>query len=163
MKMTIALPASALVLALSAVALVSAPRGQTHPQRGLVARAGIGAIRAIATADGSKAAPEATQSAAPLTLSPSRPDSVVPVSSRVEVAAIESYHEVALESARESSATVVVDPASETSVRSAVLVDFEKKCAQPPAGAKKPKCTTSDLRVPVLGCYLQQAASAILS
>ncbi|MFA6956509.1 MAG: hypothetical protein WC538_11620 [Thermoanaerobaculia bacterium] len=163
MKVQIALPASALVLALSAMALLSAPEAQPHSQRGLVARAGIGAIRAIATADGGKGAPESTQSAAPLTLSASRPDSVVPVSSREEVAAIESYHELALESARESSATVVVDPTSETSVRSAVLVDFEKKCEQSATASKKPKCTTSELEMPVLGCYLQQAASAILS
>lgn len=163
MKAQIALPVSALVLALSAMALVSAPKTQPHSQRGLVARAGIGAIRAIATADRGKVAPEATQSAAPLTLSVSRPDSVVPVSNRVEVAAVGSYHELALESARESLATVVADPTSETSVRSAVLVDFEKKCEQSTAGAKKPTCTTSELEMPVLGCYLQQAASAILS
>jgi len=163
MRIKIAIMASALLLAVSALTTGRTPQAEPHSQRGLVARAGIGAIRAIATSDRSNAAPEAGESAAPLTLSASRPDALVPVSNQVDVAAIGNYHELALESARESSATVVLDPASATNVRSAVMVDFEKKCEQSADAAKKPKCTTSELEMPVLGCYLQQAASAILS
>jgi len=163
MKLQIALPASVLALALAVTALVSSPQAQPRKQRGLVARAGIGAIRAIATAGKSNASPEAAEPAAPLTLAASRPDAVVPVSTSFDVAAIESVHELALESALARSATVVIDPASGTTVRSAVMVDFEKKVEQSADGAKKPKCTTSELELPVLGCYLQQAASSILS
>lgn len=163
MKAQIALPASALLLALSVVTLVYTPPAPSHSHRGLVARAGIGAIRAIASADKGTIAPEATRSAAPLTLSSSRPDSVAPVAGPADIATIEGYCERTLETARRRTATVIVDPASGTAPRTAVIVEFGKKLERRADGAKKPKCTTSELDVPRLGSYLQQAASAILS
>lgn len=163
MKLQIALPASALLVVFSAAAWVRAPHSPDPSPRRLVARAGIGAISAIASAGESSAAPERSQSAAPLTLSASRPDEVAPADGTGDVATIERYHERAIRSARSRSAAVVVDPAGGRVPRASVVVDFERKCERSADGTKKPKCNTSALELPVVGCYLQQAAAAMLS
>jgi hypothetical protein len=161
----IALPASALLIALSAAAWMRAPEPRERSPRSLVTRAGIGAISVIASAGETRVSPEETHSAAPLTLSASRPDAVAPSDGTGDgdVAAIAGYHERALEAARSRTATVVADPADGQLPRAAVVVDFERKCETAEDGTKKPKCTTSALELPVIGCYLQQAASAMLS
>lgn len=161
MRLQLALPASALLVALSAVALIHAP--QPRPRTGLVGRAGIGAIRAIATAGRGRTAPEASHSSAPLTLSASRPDSVAPIAGPGDLTAIETYHEQALEKGHACSTTVLVDSESRMTLRPAVVVEFEKRCEASAVGVKKPKCTTSVLKLPAFGSCLQQAASAILS
>ena len=164
MKLQIALPASALVLALTAVAWVRAPRPQAHSPKQIVARAGFGAIQALARAGTRNVEPEPARSAAPLTLAPSRPDSVGPVPSTDVLATIERYHEQAIATARAKSLVVIADSSTGTGVKSLALADFEKKCVRASAAAtKKSKCTKAALDMPRLGCYLEQAASALAS
>lgn len=163
MRLQFALPASALLLAISTFALVRPAQPSARKPGNLVARAGIGAIGAIVGAGERKVAPEATLSPAPITLSGSRPDSLAPVPSAPEVSAVERYHERAIETARAKSALVVTTHSSGVSVKSRAVADFEKKCEQPAATTTKPKCTKAALDVPIVGCYLKQAASALLS
>lgn len=164
MRLQIALPASALLLAISAAVWVRAPQTSAPSPRKLVARAGLGAIGAIVGAGERRVAPEATLSPAPITLSASRPDSVDPDPTPVEVEAIERYHERALESARAKSALVVADGVAGAGVKSLAVAEFEKKCEKAAIAApKKPKCTKASLSVPIVGCYLKQAASVLVS
>ncbi|MBI2214947.1 MAG: hypothetical protein HYU52_14970 [Acidobacteria bacterium] len=162
MKLQLALPASALLVAFSAAAWIHAPKPRASSPRSLVARAGIGAISAIASAGKAKLTPEATESAAPLTLSASRPDEVAPADGASDISAIEHYHEQAIVSARARTATVVVDPNSGRLPRASVVVEFERKCERSADGTPKPECTSSALELPIVGCYLQQAAAAML-
>ena len=161
MRLQFALSASVVLLAISTAAWVREPQTSAPSPRNLVARAGIGAIGAIVGAGERRVAPEATLSPAPITLSASRPDSVNPVPASVEIEAIERYHERALESARAKSAIVVATGAG---VKSLAVAEFEKKCEQTATAApKKPKCTKASLDVPIVGCYLRQAASVLVS
>ena len=164
MRLQFALPASVLLLAISVAAWVRAPHASAPSPGKLVARAGIGAIGAIVGAGERRVAPEATLSPAPITLSDSRPDSVDPGPASIEIEAIERYHERALESARAKSALVVADGVAGAGVKSLAVAEFEKKCQKTATAApKKPKCTKASLDVPIVGCYLRQAASVLVS
>lgn len=168
MRLLAAIPATALVVAASTFAWMRAPQAQGPSPKRLVARAGLGALSAIAGGAERKPALEQTRAADPLTLSSSRPDSVAPLGGTpVELVDndLARYHERALAKARASSRVVVPDPTGD-GARAAAVAEFEKKCAgdAKPTGTK-PRCSTSALGdvPPVLGCYLQQAASALLS
>jgi hypothetical protein len=166
MRPQFAIPASALLLAFSAAAWFRAPQPPS-PER-MMARAGAGAIRAIAFAGERATAPEASHAAAPLTLASTRPDALAPSGAEEGLAAIERYRDLAFEAARAKTAVVVADPEAGRLAKSAAIAEFERKCsasAATPEGSTKPKCTTGAIDVPdvpIVGCYLQQAASALL-
>lgn len=166
MRLQVALPASALLLAISTIALVRPAQPSARKPGNLVARAGIGAIGAIVDAGERRVVPEATLSPDPITLSGSRPDSVAPAPSAGEVSAVERYHERAIETARSKSSLVVTAGTAGVIVTSRAVAEFEKKSEQPATATTtkpKPKCTKAALEVPIVGCYLKQAASALLS
>jgi hypothetical protein len=164
MRLQLALPASLLLLVIASVALVHPPRTSSESPKQLVARAGLGAIRAIVGAGDRAVAPEVAQSPAPLTLASSRPDSVGPAADPDGVAAIERYHERAIQSARARTMLVVTDDAAGARVKSLAVAEFEQKCARTEkAAVKKPECTKSALDLPIVGCYLRQATSILIS